>query len=91
MPHSNPSLFGDSFAFEVMIDDATGLPVIVAPEKSVPKAMLNTVVGVIDGGKSASVGLGHTLGHVVLQWTGATVRNMVNGDTRLRLNAWSQA
>lgn len=90
MAQSNPGLFGDSFAFDVMIDDTTKLPVIVAPEKSVPKAILNTVVGVIDGGKSASVGMGHTLGHVALQWAGATVRNMVNGDTRVRLNAWSQ-
>lgn len=90
MAQSNPGLFGDSFAFDVMIDDTTKLPVIVAPEKGFVKALLNTIVGVVDGGKSASVGMGHTIGHVALQWTGATVRNMVNGDTRVRLNAWSQ-
>lgn len=90
MAQSNPGLFGDSFAFEVMIDDTTKLPVIVSPEKNFPKAFLNTIVGVFDGGKSASVGLAHTTGHVALQWAGATVRNLVNGDTRLRLNAWSQ-
>lgn len=90
MPQSNPGLFGKSFAFDVMIDDTTKLPVIVAPEESVPKAFLNTIVGVIDGGKSASVGMGHTLGHVGLQWAGATVRNMIAGDTRVRFNAWGQ-
>lgn len=89
MAQVNPGLFGDSFAFDIMIDEATDLPVVVAPEKGVAKAFFNTIVGVIDGGKSASCGLGHTLGHAGLQWIGASVRNAVHGDTRLRLNAWS--
>lgn len=89
MAQVNPGLFGDSFAFDIMIDDTTDKPVVVAPEKSVTKAILNTVIGVIDGGKSAACGMGHTLGHVGLQWAGATVRNAVQGDTRVRLNAWS--
>lgn len=89
MAQTNPGLFGDSFAFDIMIDSATDLPVVVAPEKSAVKAFLNTIVGVVDGGKSAACGMGHTLGHVGLQWAGATVRNAIQGDTRVRLNAWS--
>lgn len=89
MANTKPTMFSDSFAFDIEIDATSKLPVVVAPETGVVKAALNTVVGVIDGGASGACGMGHTVGQVGLQWIGATVRNMVNGDTRVRLNAWS--
>lgn len=82
------SLLSDSYAFTIAVSEA-GVPNgVAAVEQNFVKGLTNEFVGMFDGGKSHSVGASHTTAEVVKQWLGATVRNMVAGDTQIRLNAW---
>lgn len=84
------SIASKSYSFDVTLDATTGLPNGLANVKEgIVNALISEVTGLLNGGKSASVGMGHTTAEVLKFWGGATIRNMQNGEG-VRLNAWSK-